>query len=297
MRYSLSWFGVRVVALIGMNGVAVTAALGAFPTHTFDANNQGWTIAGSGTDYGPPTIDSEIAVGWDGRGNPGGALYVEDNYYSTWISAPSAFLGNQTDMYGSSFSYDIWIRYTDQTSYPYPSAAIRSGSLTLLYTIATPPLDLWQRRVVTFDPKLWTVDEGLGSPNPGAVATPAQMQTVLSNLQHLYLLTEWRTGPDDTSIDNIGSGLATGLQGDYNQNGVVDAPDYVLWRNALGSVYTQTDYIIWRSQFGRTAAGGAGQDRPPATASAVPEPRAFVIMGIGFVVTLIRRVVRVRVSS
>ena len=32
------------------------------------------------------------------------------------------------------------------------------------------------------------------------------------------------------------------LPGDYNQNGVVDSADYVVWRNGLGTTYTQNDY-------------------------------------------------------
>ena len=261
---------VRTIAVAAVSfyvSVSPTQALAAFPILTFDADNQGWTIAGSNTDYGPPTIDGGTAVAWDNRGNPGGALSIGDNYYSTWISAPAAFRGNQSDMYGQSFSYDILIRYSDITSFPYPSAAIRSGDLTLLYSIATPPLFAWNRRVVTFDPNLWTVDVGSGTPSPGATATAQQLQTVLGSLERLYLLTEWRTGPDDTSVDNIGSGLDAGLQGDYNHNGTVNAPDYVTWRSQLGSVFTQTDYAIWRQNFGKTAPGvSAGQ---------VPEPTSI----------------------
>jgi hypothetical protein len=174
-------------------------------------------------------------------------------------------------MYGQSFTYDILIRYTDNTSFPYPSVAIRSGETTLIYTIATPPLFQWQRRVVTFNPELWTVAEGLGSPNPGAPATAAQMQSVLGNLQKLYLLTEWRTGSDDTSVDNIGAGFENvGLQGDYNLNGKVDAPDYVIWREFLGSVYTQNDYTIWRMHYGEQIGDGTGS-------APVPEPTATLI--------------------
>ncbi len=56
--------------------------------------------------------------------------------------------------------------------------------------------------------------------------------------------------------------------GDYNQNGVVDAADYVLWRTTDG---TQTGYDTWRSHFGQTAGSGAAilaTDSNPA----VPEP-------------------------
>jgi hypothetical protein len=65
-----------------------------------------------------------------------------------------------------------------------------------------------------------------------------------------------------------------GLVGDYNNNGAVDAADYVLWRNggplqnegaSLGMI-DQSDYTFWRSRFGGGAGVGAG------VPAAVPEP-------------------------
>ena len=38
---------------------------------------------------------------------------------------------------------------------------------------------------------------------------------------------------------------------------MVDAADCVVWRNGLGTTYTQGDYSTWRAHFGQTAA------RPP----------------------------------
>ena len=64
------------------------------------------------------------------------------------------------------------------------------------------------------------------------------------------------------------------VPGDFNGNGVVDAADYVVWRNGLGTTYTQSDYNTWRSHFGQTAGSGAG-----ATATAaVPEPVTFLLL-------------------
>jgi autotransporter-associated beta strand protein len=91
------------------------------------------------------------------------------------------------------------------------------------------------------------------------------------------------------------------LAGDYNGNGVVDAADYVLWRDALGSntqlqnegpgvtpgMVTQEDYTTWRANFGRTAGSGAG------LSAAVPEPTTwmlFVICGLISLVSIRRRI-------
>ena len=38
------------------------------------------------------------------------------------------------------------------------------------------------------------------------------------------------------------------LPGDFNHNGTVDAADYVVWRNGLGTTYTQDHYNVWRSR-------------------------------------------------
>jgi hypothetical protein len=79
------------------------------------------------------------------------------------------------------------------------------------------------------------------------------------------------------------------LPGDYTREGAVDASDYVLWRDTLGSSATffsgadgdgsgtidAADYSVWRANFGRTS-GGAG-----AIVNAVPEPSCMVLLVIG----------------
>ena len=67
--------------------------------------------------------------------------------------------------------------------------------------------------------------------------------------------------------------LAAGLAGDYNQNGVVDAADYVVWRNGLGTTYTQNDYTVWCG-LGRTAGAGS------VVGAAVPEPDSLALAGV-----------------
>ena len=77
------------------------------------------------------------------------------------------------------------------------------------------------------------------------------------------------------------------LAGDYNQNGVVDAADYVVWRNGLGTTYTQDQYNIWRANFGRTAGSGSGASFGSSSAG-VPEPAAPMMLLTGMLATLHR---------
>jgi hypothetical protein len=61
--------------------------------------------------------------------------------------------------------------------------------------------------------------------------------------------------------------------GDFNADGTVNAADYVVWRNGLGTRYTQADYNTWRSHFGQTAgSAGATAGLTSSANAAVPEP-------------------------
>ena len=77
------------------------------------------------------------------------------------------------------------------------------------------------------------------------------------------------------------------LSGDYNTNGVVDAADYVVWRNGLGTTYTQADYDVWRANFGQTIGSGAASLRRPFIA--VPEPATLTLLIMAMVVHYARR--------
>ena len=77
----------------------------------------------------------------------------------------------------------------------------------------------------------------------------------------------------------IESSAAPLLVGDYNGNNVVDAADYTVWRNSLGTTNILPNdpiggtigpdqYNNWKSNFGMTRGGGSGI----AVGSAVPEP-------------------------
>jgi hypothetical protein len=91
--------------------------------------------------------------------------------------------------------------------------------------------------------------------------------------------------------------------GDYNNDGIVNAADYVVWRksgpnatlpnDSTPGTVSAADYTVWRANFGQTA-GPSG----PSTlitgfvryvtsglgsGSAVPEPASIFLAGLGFV--------------
>jgi exopolysaccharide biosynthesis protein len=66
--------------------------------------------------------------------------------------------------------------------------------------------------------------------------------------------------------------------GDFNQNGYVDAADYVMWRNSIGG---QAAYDAWRQHFGML---GNSVNTPGAGAAlSVPEPTGRLLMVLGLV--------------
>jgi hypothetical protein len=80
--------------------------------------------------------------------------------------------------------------------------------------------------------------------------------------------------PSDGSERLVGSNLAVFAlpNGDYNQNGVVDAADYAVWRKSIGTQYA---YDAWRQRFGNSAGSGIGSGF--ADGSAVPEPSCLAL--------------------
>jgi hypothetical protein len=95
--------------------------------------------------------------------------------------------------------------------------------------------------------------------------------------------------------------VPTQVAGDFNLNGTIDAADYVLWRNTLGSnsnlaadgngnrVVDSGDYSIWRSQFGMTRGAGAELHGSLGFTVLVPEPASWVLSITPFLGWISRR--------
>jgi hypothetical protein len=96
----------------------------------------------------------------------------------------------------------------------------------------------------------------------------------------MVAIDEWRFGRAVSDVM-----VPQQLAGDYNNNGVVDAADYVVWRDdegttnvlpndPLGGTIGQAQYGQWRAHFGQTAGSGSGAT----SNAAVPEPATLVLL-------------------
>lgn len=103
-------------------------------------------------------------------------------------------------------------------------------------------------------------------------------------------------GPQGAINDVIAVYNVPQLPGDYNGNGVVDAPDYTVWRDTLGSttdpradgtgpsgvpdgLVDTLDYGLWQSNFGMTI----GDLGAASLATNVPEPAALLLAELSVV--------------
>jgi hypothetical protein len=99
--------------------------------------------------------------------------------------------------------------------------------------------------------------------------------------------------PANQMLNLIESAGPVPLEGDYNDDFVVDAADYVIWRAQLGEMgagiaadgnndqtVNQMDYDLWRGNFGASAGGFVAA----AQVEVVPEPSTALLFVVGSVV-------------
>ena len=82
--------------------------------------------------------------------------------------------------------------------------------------------------------------------------------------------------------------LTVPLPGDYNNDGIVDTADYVVWRQSNG---TAANYDLWRTHYGQSISGSGSSIE----SASVPEPSTLLLLGIGAISLLGYRKARLHV--
>jgi hypothetical protein len=91
------------------------------------------------------------------------------------------------------------------------------------------------------------------------------------NLPSLPFGLSWSLNDDDPTNFR----LFVSLSGDFNNDGAINAADYVVWRKT--GINGPTGYNVWRTHFGQAAGSSSGANAN----AAVPEPATFLLSMFG----------------
>jgi hypothetical protein len=168
---------------------------------TFDNDPEGWSVVDLPTPTipSPPTVLGTYSVNYmNSGGNPGGYISMTDpsgNWFM--FSAPNAFLGDQSSAFGGTLFFDM---KTTPTPLPneFPAVVLVGLEDTLFYTALAPVSD-WGTYEVLLSPNGWRLNDQQSGLEPSALG----MQTILSDLQALYISGDWIDGVETTGLDNV----------------------------------------------------------------------------------------------
>jgi len=190
MRIQLTVLALATLAAPALAGVA----------YPFETDIMGWSIVSDGTGFM-----------WDGTiGNGGlGAIRARDVVNGDiWLySAPQADLGNMSGLYNSSISYDILGITGNQGIGGGLADVILTGagiSIGINFGVQ-PVLGQWvSASVLVSEAADWKIVNSFANATlSGTDATSANIQSVLGDLDGLYIRGEYTNGGDATALDNV----------------------------------------------------------------------------------------------
>lgn len=183
-------------------GLSAAAAGTVLAESTFDDDALGWTATGS--DGSPAwTVTSTIPVHYGATGgNPGGHIEVQDpdNEWSYFV-APLAFLGDKSAAYGGWLSFDSrLVAAPDGVPANEAEVVLHGAGLTLAYDATGSLPGTWTRYDIPLVEGGWRVNNSFS----GSLATAAQLQSVLGDLDALWINAEYITPVVETiALDNV----------------------------------------------------------------------------------------------
>lgn len=170
------------------------ASTGGIPISTFDTNSEDWLVAGD-AEKGTGTPDYHST-----DGNPGGYLSAEDDVAGgTWYwSAPQKFLGNQASAYQKTLAFDLK-QSTLSSQFDNSDLILEGNGKVLALSLNQHPELDWTHYTVNLDTRAaWKIND-----SSGELATAADIQNVLKDLNRLWIRGEYVEGKDTGSLDNV----------------------------------------------------------------------------------------------
>ena len=189
-----------------MLGGAGTAAAAIVPVaSTFDAGTEGWQQQTRGPG---PAVGGSSAVSWVSTGgDPGGFVRLtapSEGVWSYW-RAPAAFSGDRRAYEEGFLTFSLRSNQTLVHAFTINSPGtghdieIDSGAGQVYYDIPGPDLaaNVWHRFSLPLDGTGWKFSAGDGA------VSPAQFETVLSQVNDLRIRAEWSTAVDTDDLDTV----------------------------------------------------------------------------------------------
>lgn len=177
------------------------SAAGSLASSTFDSDADGWTGLTTNGSSSWSVITSGLAPVHSVDGMPAGSITLADpDSQWTYFSAPGKFLGDKSAAFGGSLQFDS--RYVAAgTSYSNEAEVVLKGAgLTLVYEITNNLPATWTHFDAALVAGTWRVADTFS----GAIATDAQLLTVLSNLNALWINAEHFTPVMEViALDNV----------------------------------------------------------------------------------------------
>lgn len=188
------------VAVAGLGGFAFAAA-GDVVMSTFETGLEGWTAANNGS-TGPEWVAPSSE-------HNGYAKLLDSSTGWGYLRAPAEYL-SQAALFGGTFSFDLRHEFVGDPVAYRVRVGIVGGGLNLINESVLPTTE-WASYSFTLDAiSGWRVFSDLSQNYSAAapLATEAQMQAALTNMQGLYIAADYTPSyapadTDLTSIDNV----------------------------------------------------------------------------------------------
>ena len=164
----------------------------------FRRSNEGWRVVGDAMSYGTQAPVHR----WQG-GHPGGFAWAQDDVSGdTWFwNAPPAFRGDVSRAYSYTLNFNLYQRSGMVAQFDDSDVILKGGPLgsdTLVFNTLVNPRRIWTAYSIP-------LRQGVGWRHSisGRPATQAEIQTVLSDLESIYIRGEFENGLDEGGLDNV----------------------------------------------------------------------------------------------